>query len=123
MDEKTVLLDTVDKSVSGQFFENLEHVLGGRKLDYLIVNHMEPDHGATIAEVAMRYPEVKIVGNAKTFTMMKQFFDFDVDAHAAVSYTHREWLRRKENFGITSFPLWRSDGSGFTGISWDFWHL
>ena len=83
-DEKTVLLDTVDKSVSGQFFENLEHVLGGRKLDYLIVNHMEPDHGATIAEVAMRYPEVKIVGNAKTFTMMKQFFDFDVDAHAVV---------------------------------------
>lgn len=84
MDEKTVLLDTVDKSVSGQFFENLEHVLGGRKLDYLIVNHMEPDHGATIAEVVMRYPEVKIVGNAKTFTMMKQFFDFDVDAHAVV---------------------------------------
>lgn len=84
MDEKTVLLDTVDKSVSGQFFENLEHVLCGRSLDYLIVNHMEPDHGATIAEVAMRYPEVKIVGNAKTFTMMKQFFDFDVDAHAVV---------------------------------------
>lgn len=84
MDEKTVLLDTVDKSVSGQFFENLEHVLGGRSLDYLIVNHMEPDHGATIAEVAMRYPEVKIVGNTKTFTMMKQFFDFDVDAHAVV---------------------------------------
>lgn len=84
MDEKTVLLDTVDKSVSGQFFENLEHVLGGRSLDYLIVNHMEPDHGATIAEAAMRYPEVKIVGNAKTFTMMKQFFDFDVDAHAVV---------------------------------------
>lgn len=84
MDEKTVLLDTVDKSVGKQFFENLEYVLGGRKLDYLIVNHMEPDHGATIAEVAMRYPEVKIVGNAKTFTMMKQFFDFDVDAHAVV---------------------------------------
>lgn len=84
MDEKTVLLDTVDKSVSGQFFENLEHVLGGRSLDYLIVNHMEPDHGATIAEVAMRYPEVKIVGNTKTFTMMKQFFDFDADAHAVV---------------------------------------
>lgn len=84
MDEKTVLLDTVDKSVSGQFFENLEHVLNGRKLDYLIVNHMEPDHGATIAEVVLRYPEVKIVGNTKTFTMMKQFFDFDVDAHAVV---------------------------------------
>ena len=84
LDEKTVLLDTVDKGVSGQFFENLEHVLGDRKLDYLIVNHMEPDHCATIAEVVLRYPDVKIVGNAKTFTMMKQFFSFDVDAHAEV---------------------------------------
>lgn len=84
MDEKTVLLDTTDKSVSGQFLENVEHVLGGRSLDYLIVNHMEPDHAATIAEVVLRYPDVKIVGNAKTFTMMKQFFQFDVDAHAVV---------------------------------------
>ena len=84
MDEKTVLLDTVDKSVSGQFFENLEHVLGDRTLDYMIINHMEPDHCATIGEVVLRYPDVKIVGNAKTFTMMKQFFSFDVDAHAVV---------------------------------------
>ena len=84
MDEKTVLLDTVDKSVSGQFFENLEHVLGERTLDYMIINHMEPDHCATIGEVVLRYPDVKIVGNAKTFTMMKQFFTFDVDAHAVV---------------------------------------
>lgn len=84
LDEKTVLLDTVDKSVSGQFFENLEYVLSGRTLDYLVVNHMEPDHCATIADVVLRYPDVKIVGNAKTFTMMKQFFRFDVDAHAVV---------------------------------------
>ena len=84
MDEKTVLLDTVDKAVSGQFFENLEHVLGERSLDYMIVNHMEPDHCAIVEEVARRYPDVRIVGNAKTFTMMKQFFTFDVDAHAEV---------------------------------------
>lgn len=84
MDDKTVLLDTVDKEVSGQFFENLGHVLGEKTLDYLVVNHMEPDHCATIADVVLRYPEVKIVGNAKTFTMMKQFFSFDVDAHAVV---------------------------------------
>lgn len=82
LDEKTVLLDTVDKAVSGQFFENLEHVLGGRTLDYMIINHMEPDHCAVAEEVVRRYPEVKVVGNAKTFTMMKQFFTFDVDAHA-----------------------------------------
>ena len=84
LDEQTVLLDTVDKAVSGQFFENLEHVLGERKLDYIIVNHMELDHCAIVEEVVRRYPEVKVVGNAKTFTMMKQFFTFDVDAHAVV---------------------------------------
>ena len=82
LDEQTVLLDTVDKSVSGQFFENLEHVLGNRPLDYMIVNHMEPDHCAIVEEVVRRFPEVKVVGNAKTFNMMKQFFTFDVDAHA-----------------------------------------
>ena len=79
LDEKTVLLDTVDHSVCSQFLENLEHVLDGRTLDYIIVNHMEPDHCASLAEVVIRYPEVNFVGNAKTFTMMKQFFDFDVD--------------------------------------------
>ena len=72
LDEKTVLLDTVDHSVCSQFLENLEHVLDGRTLDYIIVNHMEPDHCASLAEVVIRYPEVKFVGNAKTFTMMKQ---------------------------------------------------
>ena len=84
LDEKTVLLDTVDHSVCSQFLENLEHVLDGRTLDYIIVNHMEPDHCASLAEVVIRYPEVKFVGNAKTFTMMKQFFDFDVYNRAVV---------------------------------------
>ena len=84
LDEKTVLLATVDHSVCSQFLENLEHVLDGRTLDYIIVNHMEPDHCASLAEVVIRYPEVKFVGNAKTFTMMKQFFDFDVDNRAVV---------------------------------------
>ena len=77
LDEKTVLLDTVDASVAGQFFENLEHVLDGRKLDYLIVNHMEPDHCAMIRDLVRRYPEVQVVGNTKTFGMIKQFFGTD----------------------------------------------
>ncbi|MDO5136450.1 MAG: FprA family A-type flavoprotein [Eubacteriales bacterium] len=84
MDEKTVLLDTVDKAVGSQFFENLEYVLGDRPLDYLVVDHMEPDHAATLEDVVRRYPQVKIVGNAKTFAMMKQFFTFDVDSRALV---------------------------------------
>lgn len=77
LDEKTVLLDTVDKAVSGIFFENIEAVLGGRNLDYLIVDHMEPDHCAAIGELVLRYPDVKIVGNAKTAAMLGQFFSFD----------------------------------------------
>ena len=77
LDEKTALLDTVDASVAGQFFENLEHVLDGRKLDYLIVNHMEPDHCAMIGDLVRRYPEVQVVGNTKTFGMIKQFFGTD----------------------------------------------
>ena len=81
-DEKTVLLDTVDHSVSRQFIENLEHVLGGRKLDYVIINHVEPDHLATLDLVVRLYPDVKIVGNAKTIQMIKQFFTFNADENA-----------------------------------------
>ncbi len=80
MDEKTVLLDTVDKAVSQVFFENLEHVLGGRKLDYLVVNHMEPDHAATIAELRLRHPETQIVATQKAIDMIGQFFSADTAA-------------------------------------------
>lgn len=78
MDEKTVLLDTADQAIREQFFENVEHVLGDRDLDYLVVNHMEPDHCALIGELVSRYPKVQLIGNAKTFQMMGQFFDFDI---------------------------------------------
>ena len=78
-DEKTVLLDTVDESVASEFIENLEYELGDKNLDYLIVNHMEPDHAGTIKDIVLRYPDVKIVCNAKTKNMMKQFFSFDVE--------------------------------------------
>lgn len=75
-DEKTALLDTVDASVSAQFFENLTAALDGKALDYLVINHMEPDHCATIGDTLLRYPKVTLVGNAKTFNMLGQFFDF-----------------------------------------------
>ena len=76
VDEKTVLMDTVDRSVTAQFFENVEHALAGRKLDYLVVNHMEPDHCFAIGDIVRRWPEVQVVGNKKTFQMMNQFFQF-----------------------------------------------
>ncbi len=84
LDEETVLLDTVDKAVSGRFFENIEAVLGGRKLDYLVVHHMEPDHSATMLQLVQRYPDIRIVCNAKTLGMIKQFFDFDIDRLAII---------------------------------------
>lgn len=74
MDEKITLMDTVDTSVTGQFIENLEYVLEGKSIDYLVVQHMEPDHCANIAELLRRYPEMQIVTNAKTVPMIKQFF-------------------------------------------------
>ena len=76
LDEKTVLLDTVDRSIADLFFENVAHVLNGRKLDYVIVNHMEPDHCAVLQDLVLRYPEVRIVCNAKPVTMIRHFFTF-----------------------------------------------
>ena len=73
-DEKTVLFDTVDKAVSRTFFENLAYALDGRKLDYLVVSHMEPDHAATIEELTLRHPELTIICNDKIKTMLGQFF-------------------------------------------------
>ncbi len=78
LDKKTVLFDTVDWSISRQFLENIEAVLNGRKLDYLVINHMEPDHGASIEEIILRYPNVKIISTEKSFLLMRQF-GFDID--------------------------------------------
>ena len=78
LDEKTVLMDTVDVSVGERFFENLEYLLAGRSLDYIVVNHMEPDHAATLAETVRRYPEAQVVGSAKTIALIAQFFCCDL---------------------------------------------
>ena len=77
-DEKTVLMDTVDQAVRNRFLENLAFGLEGRSLDYVVVNHMEPDHAATLMEVLKAYPQAQVVGNAKTIAMIGQFFDCDI---------------------------------------------
>ncbi len=105
MDEKTVLLDTVDKAVKGVFFENIEKVLDGRKLDYLVVHHMEPDHSEAIWEVVMRYPEVKIICNAKIAQMMKQFFSFDVDSRVVLVKEGDNFSTGKHNLVFVSAPM------------------
>jgi len=78
LDEKTVLLDTCDKAVGGIFLENIEFLLKGRSLDYIVVDHMEPDHAATLADVLIRHPEATVVGNAKTHAMIRQFFELNL---------------------------------------------
>ena len=74
LDEKTCLLDTCDISISSKFWKNLRHALNGRQLDYLVINHMEPDHGAAIVQVLDTYPDVTVVGNSKTFDMLDNFY-------------------------------------------------
>ena len=80
LDEKTAVLDTVDARATEPWLENLTEALAGRKPDYLVVSHMEPDHGANIAKLAALYPEMQVVGNAKTFLYMEQFFGADAIA-------------------------------------------
>lgn len=76
LDEKTVLFDTVDLSVSELFFENVEHVLGGRPLDYLVIHHMEPDHSSSFERLIEKYPSVKVVANQKIAQMLGQFYAY-----------------------------------------------
>ncbi len=78
MDEKTALIDTVDASISALYLENVTHVLNGRDLDYLVINHMEPDHCANIEEIARRYPNMQVIGNKKTFQLFEQFYSLDL---------------------------------------------
>lgn len=83
-DEKNTLMDTVDASASGQFIENVAYALNGESLDYLVVQHMEPDHCANIQRILELYPEAKVVGNAKTMQMIGQFFDVDLEDRKVV---------------------------------------
>ena len=132
LDEKTALLDTVDSSVVLQFLENVRATLGDKPLDYLIVNHMEPDHCATIEALLPYYPNLKIVGNQKTFQMIRQFFDFDVDKHALVvkegdalelgKHTLRfytapmvHWPEAMVSFDLTTGTLFSADAFGSFG--------
>lgn len=105
LDEKTLLLDTVDASISGLFFENLEYVLNGRTLDYLIVNHMEPDHCAVIGDVVRRYPDVKLVCNAKTVPMLKQFFNFPVEDRTVIVKEMDTLCTGKHTFAFVMAPM------------------
>ena len=83
LDEKTVLFDTADWSVCRQFLENVEYVLDGRSLDYVVINHMEPDHMASLEEVLLRYPDAQVICTERATMMMSQF-GFDIEQQIVV---------------------------------------
>lgn len=82
LDEKITVLDTIDRRKSDEWFENISEVLGDKSPDYLVVSHLEPDHAYNIQKLAEKYPEMKLIGNAKTFSMIPQFFTFDLTDRA-----------------------------------------
>ena len=100
LDEKTAILDTVDNRATEPWLANLTEALAGRKPDYLVVSHMEPDHGANIARLAALYPEMQVVGNAKTFLYMDQFFGAD-----AVAKERRVVVKDGESLSLGAHTL------------------
>jgi flavorubredoxin len=105
LDDKTVLFDTVDRAIAAQFFENIEAVLSGRPLDYVIINHMEPDHCATLGELVLRYPDVKVICNAKTIPIIKQFYEFDIDSRAMIMKEGDTFCSGRHNFKFLMAPM------------------
>ena len=105
LDEKTVLFDTVDRSVSGQFFENLEYALGGRTLDYFVINHMEPDHCSAMSEVIARYPKVKLIYSKTAEKMITQFFGFAPSDHGWAVDEGDELVTGRHKFIFLMAPM------------------
>lgn len=105
MDEKIALMDTVDARKSEEWLANIKVILGTRQPDYLVVSHMEPDHAGSIAKATEEFPDMKIVGNAKTFTFMGQFFDMDVDAKKVVVAEGDELTLGKHTLKFVMAPM------------------
>lgn len=84
LDKKVALMDTVDSRATDEWLANLEKTLDGRTIDYLVISHLEPDHAANIQNIMERHPEIKLVGNKKTFDMLPQFFDVDITGKTVV---------------------------------------
>lgn len=105
LDEQTVLFDTADYAIGKQFIENVMSVLNGRNLDYIIVNHMEPDHCSLIGELLLHYPDVKIIGNAKTFPMIEQFFSFDLTGKTLTVKEGDTFCSGKHTFRFIMSPM------------------
>ena len=105
LDEKTALIDTVDSSISALYLENVTHVLNGRDLDYLVINHMEPDHCANIEEIARRYPKLQVVGNKKTFQLFEQYYSLDLSDRMVLVAEGQELSLAESTLRFTYAPM------------------
>lgn len=105
LDEKTVVFDTVDHAVEKTFLENIEHELNGRTLDYLVVQHMEPDHSATVRTLLMLYPEAEVVCSKKTEGMLRQFFGDAVKMNIKVVGEGDTLKTGKHEFTFLAAPM------------------
>lgn len=130
LDNKTALIDTVDRAVTDQFLENVEYTLGGRQLDYLVVQHMEPDHSATLVDVLLRHPECTVVCNKKIFDMIVAFKNVTVKAQIVkdgdvlelgrhrltfISAPMVHWPEVMVTYDLTSGTLFSADAFGTFG--------
>ena len=133
LDDKIAVLDTVDKRVTEEWLANLDKVLNGRTPDYLVINHLEPDHSSNIVKIAEKYPDMKLIGNAKTFAMLPQFFDFnfegrtvtvkegdtiDLGSHKLTFYMAPmvHWPEVMVTYEQTEGVLFSADGFGKFGV-------
>lgn len=105
LDEKTLLMDTVDRRCSDEWLANLEAALDDKKLDYLVVSHMEPDHAGNIQLLAEKFPEMKIIGNAKTFQMYNQFFKLDISDREIIVKDGDEFSIGKHTMKFVFAPM------------------
>ncbi len=104
-DEKTVVVDAVDHVIAKVFYENVEHLLAGRDLDYIIVNHVEPDHSASLEDLMIRNPKAKVVGTVKIQNMIKQYIDRDIDDRFLVVKEGEELSSGKHTFTFINAPM------------------
>ena len=105
LDYKVAVMDTVDKNFTHQWLDNLQRELGGRKPDYLVVQHMEPDHSANIVNFLKIYPEATVVSSAKAFTMMKQFFGKDFADNRIVVGEGDQLLLGRHTLDFVTAPM------------------
>lgn len=105
IDEKTVLLDTADSSVGEQFLENLDAVLAGRKLDIMVIHHVEPDHLSMVKEVLVRFPNVQIVCSIQASKMINQFFDINIDAQTIITKEGDTLNTGRHTFTFVATPM------------------